>query len=966
MYGRKNRGKRGFRRAVVTLLTFVMLVSTCFPSLVANAAEESEIAVAAAESQEITAGAATQESQSLTAEGEAEPNGAGSQPPEDGTTSQGTEEQAGSEESQSQTTEETPESNGTESQNTEDGTKSEGTEEQTESEESQTTEDETESNGTGSESQNTEDGTESKETEGQTTSTTPSISTGDSEDSDNAATTVQAYQARLDALSERINALNQMDDTSEEYKAELENIGEALDALEGELGHALSTGTITVDEHTALFARHNEICDALYGEGSEGGDIALYADNPNMKYYNADNNVAYDVARSNNYGYNDTSLKYVKKVTLGGVGVLQGNSNESYGKDTTWFETSDNRIGQKLSVYYPGLNTNSQSGNKTLVITPADGYYVTQVTVACCDGGAPYRCGTWAQEKEFTRTFNVSAGGDLTMELPSYAFAHGSSSSHESQNGEEQYFILIKVAPVPTPLYVGYDYGIIGGILGSDLNNTDFADPSKWTTASGNNNYGTGGDIATRNTLYRYQYDSSNPSEVSEWKHYANLVSDGAKQAAAEKGYYFTGWNAYYYMNYNSTTKEFSNAYSTYPTPYSEGETVNLITNVKLVAQWAPVELSVKKVVSGLESSFLTAHTYGLTVYYKATEDAAWPETGEEVSLTVTGNGEASAVAISPARPGYYMVKETSGNENLTNGSTTMYIAVTDGGEVNISPSDIVGGTTSATLTVTNSYSSATPKIKLVKKWLDANGNELTGEATANLPKVTFHLNDADGAMLEETTVNYEGSWTTTCEMPENFAGVTEVVPSGYKQRGEISVSTENDLENKIVYTVYTATNQQDTTSITVTKQVTGNMGDVNKEFNFTATLSGGTMTPGTYTGYTVANDGVTITFTLKDNGTVTISNVPISAALTLKESNVSAYEVSIDGTVVKQKDQGGDATSSEITVAPDLTIAVVNKNEALIDTGISMPTFPFILLFSTVAVLGSVYLIGKRRYGEF
>ena len=43
MYGRRHQRKRSFKRVVVTLLTFVMLISVCFPGLQARAEGEDEI-----------------------------------------------------------------------------------------------------------------------------------------------------------------------------------------------------------------------------------------------------------------------------------------------------------------------------------------------------------------------------------------------------------------------------------------------------------------------------------------------------------------------------------------------------------------------------------------------------------------------------------------------------------------------------------------------------------------------------------------------------------------------------------------------------------------------------------------------------------------------------------------------------------------------------------------------------------
>lgn len=1064
MYGRKNRGKRGFRRAVVTLLTFVMLVSTCFPSLVANAAEESEIAVAAAESQEITAGAATQESQSLTAEEEAEPNGAGSQPPEDGTTSQGTKKQAGSEEPQPQTTEETPESNGTESQDTEDGTKSEGTEEQTESEESQTTEEETESNGTGSASQNTEDGTESKETEdtaGNNGSTDDEVA-GKNDDTNAIPAVSEAanYMNQITELQTEASSLNAED---ENIQAKCADIYARLMDINTNVVEAKDNGTITKDEYTTAYNAIGGVMSSLASLGFDPNMPAVIPDTPDLtveagktgyyeygyhmrwqavdangnkvsgikvsysnnqsavkvevesgvpagtytiqyyagwptdghwvyaftvevkaasgsgttstalKYYNSKNYVAYDVAQSDSAGYNDTNGTYVTSVTLNGTSVSQANSNlGNYhypnGLDNGRYDDATNAAGSTLSAYYLGVETDGNDVSKTLVIKPAVGYYVTQVTVACCDPGKVYSCGTWANGEEFTQTFNVSTGGDLTMQLPASAFCHGNSNNDGSRKGVLQYFILIKVAPVPEPLYVAYDAGMMADA------DTIFSDPDQWTSANTGNVYGMGGGNETQFTQFKYAYEHE--TEVGTWKHYANDVTEEAKIVAAKQGYYFAGWKPVYYVNCDANYN-FNQVYSEPADLIAPNADVRLITHVKLTAQWAPVKLNVQKKVEGLTSY---AGTY--TVQLKK-DDA---NIGDTHDFTVTGSNTSDAWTTSPITPGTYTIVETSpeiGSVVTDSGTNKYLISTTYSDPVTVTADAIAKGEyREGTLIVTNTYSDATPALKLVKNWQDASGNDLTGTATAYMPAVTFNIKCDTHSVNKTVTLRYDANDTTNygwvktmsaedLQLPEGCAisdlNVSETVPTGYTLvDGSVKQSSEEDTENKTIYTVFTATNQQDTTSITVTKQVTGNMGDVNKEFNFTATLSGGTMTPGNYGNYTVAEGGATITFTLKDNGTVTISNVPIGAALTLKESNVSAYEVSMNDTVVKAKDQNGDATSNAITVASGLAIAVVNKNEALIDTGISLPTFPFILLFSTVAVLGCVYLIGKRRYGEF
>ncbi|MDO5153602.1 MAG: VWA domain-containing protein [Eubacteriales bacterium] len=158
-------------------------------------------------------------------------------------------------------------------------------------------------------------------------------------------------------------------------------------------------------------------------------------------------------------------------------------------------------------------------------------------------------------------------------------------------------------------------------------------------------------------------------------------------------------------------------------------------------------------------------------------------------------------------------------------------------------------------------------------------------------------------------------------------------------------------------------------TTVTITKQVIGNMGDTTKAFPFVVTLTDGTMKDGTYSAaegsvaYTVEN-GTKITFSLKHGENVVLKDVPVSASLTVQESGVGSYEVTINS--MKYKDQSDNATSvtsNAISVDKDMTIPVVNRHEANIDTGIFTDTAPYIILFSVAAVGAAVLLTKKRRY---
>ena len=143
-------------------------------------------------------------------------------------------------------------------------------------------------------------------------------------------------------------------------------------------------------------------------------------------------------------------------------------------------------------------------------------------------------------------------------------------------------------------------------------------------------------------------------------------------------------------------------------------------------------------------------------------------------------------------------------------------------------------------------------------------------------------------------------------------------------------------------------TNKQDTTSITLDKNVTGNMGDWNKEFTFTVYV----------------NDvELESTYNLThQTPVVTIPNIPIGATVMIVESNNEGYTVTatVDGNNAVVTD---NAIEFEVTSADGHSVVFTNDLNAAIDTGITTNTFPMILLFSTVTVLGAVLLIGKKRY---
>lgn len=141
--------------------------------------------------------------------------------------------------------------------------------------------------------------------------------------------------------------------------------------------------------------------------------------------------------------------------------------------------------------------------------------------------------------------------------------------------------------------------------------------------------------------------------------------------------------------------------------------------------------------------------------------------------------------------------------------------------------------------------------------------------------------------------------------------------------------------------------------NVTIRKMVSGNMGDYNKEFGFTVESD---QAIGEGEGYTLSNEGKTASFHLRHNGSVTLKNVPTGAVLTISESDADGYLTSINGTAAENH-----RGSYTVTGNADVTVAVENRKEADIDTGILTDVTPFGILLAA-ALAGGGVLLRKRK----
>jgi len=180
--------------------------------------------------------------------------------------------------------------------------------------------------------------------------------------------------------------------------------------------------------------------------------------------------------------------------------------------------------------------------------------------------------------------------------------------------------------------------------------------------------------------------------------------------------------------------------------------------------------------------------------------------------------------------------------------------------------------------------------------------------------------------------------------------------------------------------------NTYDAGKLTVTKEIEGNMADMNKKFKFTVTLTAAEGTTiedniplvdislaGTakdYNGdenipegdqnslsYSVEDGVYTYEFYLGDGQSFVIDNLPASIIYTVAEEKENYTS---DGGVFSDT-----AESKTIAANDEDTVTFTNTLTSEVDTGISVDSIPYIAMLGVVAIGGTGFIVSKKRRSE-
>lgn len=215
--------------------------------------------------------------------------------------------------------------------------------------------------------------------------------------------------------------------------------------------------------------------------------------------------------------------------------------------------------------------------------------------------------------------------------------------------------------------------------------------------------------------------------------------------------------------------------------------------------------------------------------------------------------------------------------------------------------------------------------------------------------------------VVKTVTVTVDGTTgSQTITLPEGTYIVTEKLQNSqdyYEQPEEQTVIVRRGDEERVIFT-----NTLKKYTVTIEKQVTGNMYNTNDEFKFEATV--------TFEGmpyriqksndekYQVAEDG-TITFTLKGGQSVVLQGVPKYATVTVKETNAEDKDYKTSYQMGGNKTQGSTAT---IDVQGNMSVTFINDKTVTIDTGVNLDVLPYLLMLAVAGGAVALLLVLKRR----
>lgn len=397
---------------------------------------------------------------------------------------------------------------------------------------------------------------------------------------------------------------------------------------------------------------------------------------------------------------------------------------------------------------------------------------------------------------------------------------------------------------------------------------------------------------------------------------------------------------------------------------------------VKFNLQTIPTDsINVVKEVENLNSVLASEQEYTMQLFVDGTEKANTSYTVNGVARTTSADGtfqlkadERATFSNIPVDATYYVKELHTENYNVSFNDDRTFVAADSDGAVQSSPYSadeqktvvVHNEARSGQVTVTKSFAIGNTTIAAPEGFsatfslykADENGAK-TGSSLASATYAEFtngsytFQNLLPGSyIVEETNIN--GGTTSTVQYVGNKTNSSSVVTVTAGNTAGTSITNEYEYTNR---------------DLTITKTVGGNMGDTNKEFEFTLMLTKGNDAYTDNLSYS-KNDGTTetlrannsaYTFSMKHGDSVTIS-IPAGYTYTVTEDR---GEYTAKYKVDNGENQNGNSATGTLT--EDTTIAFTNTKNVEVPNGLTHNITPYIIMVVLAAGAG-VYFVMRRR----
>lgn len=153
--------------------------------------------------------------------------------------------------------------------------------------------------------------------------------------------------------------------------------------------------------------------------------------------------------------------------------------------------------------------------------------------------------------------------------------------------------------------------------------------------------------------------------------------------------------------------------------------------------------------------------------------------------------------------------------------------------------------------------------------------------------------------------------------------------------------------------------------NLTVSKTVTGMLGDTNKAFNFTITKADGTSANITEANIETTDNTRAVwqnngKFTLKNGASITFKNLP-SGEYKIVEDDYTGEKYETSYVVDSGDSQSGREAAVKMS-GTNMTLAFTNHRKLTPDTGVLLDTLPYIVILAVVAGGVALLMLHKRR----